>query len=419
MRNKLLTLMAAALLVVGVAACGSGSVEFERYEVQRDTLTASGAFAGINVIIDIPKGGGSRQKNVEKAIREILSHSQLAGEVGEPKEEQLKEIVDDYVKRYLDYMASGEYGPMTCDLGVLSGYQNENSITLHFVDGIYGNGGPQEHDCVVRFSDGHIMQQNEMIQISDEDLKSLIESHGGEDIPLNLADGYNFSPAGEDSCKVLWPIGSHFFGEVMILISEIEPYLTEEGKGIFMTNSSILPTRKVNGEDSSMAAKQEDTSVEVGDVVRGELGTFELKGPVKECVWDYGSYKQTYTFDKKGMWTTRDGIAPWADCSSKRDEKGRIIHLENGASEEVFEYNEKGLRTVYAYHDMEYGYKTYYTYDENDEVVEVKDVNWFHNKESNPRVTKFKVLERDSHGNWTKRDIGSGVISTRQITYYE
>ena len=46
-------------------------------------------------------------------------------------------------------------------------------------------------------------------------------------------------------------------------------------------------------------------------------------------------------------------------------------------TEEVFEYNEKGLRTVYAYHDMEYGYKTYYTYDENDEVVEVKDVNGF------------------------------------------
>ena len=68
---------------------------------------------------------------------------------------------------------------------------------------------------------------------------------------------------------------------------------------------------------------------------------------------------------------------------------------------------------------IEYSPVTYYTYDENDEVVEVKDVNWFNNEESNPRVTKFKIIERDSHGNWTKRDIGSGVISTRQITYYE
>ena len=168
------------------------------------------------------------------------------------------------------------------------------------------------------------------------------------------------------------------------------------------------------------AAEQTDeASVEVGDVVRGELGAFELRGPVKECVWDYGNYKQTYTFDEKGMWLTRDGSIPWEGWPSKRDDLGRIIHFGDGDIEEVFEYNEKGLRNVYAYHDMEYGYKTYYTYDENDEVVEVKDVNWFNNEESNPRVTKFKILERDSHGNWTKRDIGAGVISTRKITYYE
>ena len=166
-------------------------------------------------------------------------------------------------------------------------------------------------------------------------------------------------------------------------------------------------------------AEQTDEAAEVGDVVRGELGAFELRGPVKECVWNYGSYEQTYTFDEKGMWTTRDGRVPWDGWASKRDEQGRIIHMGDGDIEEVFEYNDKGLRTVYAYHDWEYGYKTYYTYDENDEVIEVKDVNWYNNEESNPRVNKFKVLERDSHGNWTKRDIGQGVISTRQITYYE
>ena len=176
---------------------------------------------------------------------------------------------------------------------------------------------------------------------------------------------------------------------------------------------------KAEAADENAGEQVEKASVEVGDVVRGELGAFELRGPVKECVWDYGNYKQTYTFDENGMWATRDGRVPWEGWPSKRDDKGRIIHLGDGDIEEVFEYNEKGLRTVYAFHDMEYGYKTYYTYDENDEVVEVKDVNWFNNEESNPRVTKFKILERDSHGNWTKRDIGQGVISTRQITYYE
>lgn len=174
-----------------------------------------------------------------------------------------------------------------------------------------------------------------------------------------------------------------------------------------------------SAEGENVAGQTEETATEVGDVVRGELGAFELRGPVKECVWNYGNYERTYTFDESGMWATRDGNVPWEGWPSKRDDKGRIIYLGDGDVEEVFEYNDKGLRTVYAYHDLEYGYKTYYTYDENDEVIEVKDVNWYNNEESNPRVSKFKILERDSHGNWTKRDIGKGVISTRQISYFE
>lgn len=196
--------------------------------------------------------------------------------------------------------------------------------------------------------------------------------------------------------------------------------LTMMAAALLVVGLTACGGKKQQGVAVDEAAGQiEETPVEAGDVVRGELGAFELRGPVKECVWDYGSYKRTYTFDEKGMWATRDGSVPWADWLSKRDDQGRIIHLGDGDIEEVFEYNEKGLRTVYAYHDMEYGYKTYYSYDENDEVIEVKDVNWYNNEESNPRVTKFKVLERDGHGNWIKRDIGDGVISTRQITYYE
>ena len=197
-------------------------------------------------------------------------------------------------------------------------------------------------------------------------------------------------------------------------------FLTMMAAALLVVGLTACGGKQKTVANDDVAEQTDEETTEVGDVVRGELGTFELRGPVKECVWNYGNYEQTYTFDEKGMWTTRDGRVPWDGWASKRDDQGRIIHLGDGEEyEEVFEYNDKGLRTVYAYHDMEYGYKTYYTYDENDEVVEVKDVNWFNNEESNPRVTKFKVMERDSHGNWTKRDIGQGVISTRQITYYE
>lgn len=178
-----------------------------------------------------------------------------------------------------------------------------------------------------------------------------------------------------------------------------------------------------NQASSNDSRTEREDSVEVGDVVKGELGAFELRGPVKECVWDYGHYKQTYTFDKNGMWEKRDGQIPWEYLPSKRDEKGRIIRIGDGDEyEEIFEYNEQGLRTLYGYHDMERGYKTKYTYDDNGDVITVTDYVWDFAGSgdiSDPTISNFKILERDSHGNWTKRDIDGGVVSTRKIKYYE
>jgi len=81
--------------------------------------------------------------------------------------------------------------------------------------------------------------------------------------------------------------------------------------------------KQTNMTNDNTVDQAEGSTTEVDDVVRGELGAFELRGPVKECVWNYGSYEQTYTFDEKGMWATRDGRVPWEEWPSKRDEQGR------------------------------------------------------------------------------------------------
>lgn len=258
-----------------------GPLEFEKYEIEGDTVCVSGASNEIVVFIDIPKGSGSRQENVEKAIRELISQSKLALEIGAPIDGSLQEVADDYVRRFLERSATDEdfSGPIRCDLGVEGGYQNEASITLHFVDGIYGNGGPHETDYVVRLSDGHVMQQKEMVQISEERLSSILEKYLVEG-NADLSEGYCLSPVGADSCKIIWPIGSHLYGEVIMPLSELEPFMTEEGKTIFKAKPSVVAVKDAVAVEEETAENDEPEYevVPVSEMIVFENGKL---GPVQ------------------------------------------------------------------------------------------------------------------------------------------
>lgn len=239
--KKIFIIFPTILLTAVLTACSGGdnAFKFSTYEARNGEAV---------ITIDIPLGEGEKQQNVSKGILDIMAHSAIAKEVGEPKASDLKEVADDYSKRMADLLQSGDYGPATADLTIEASYMNEASVTFHVNDGVYVNGEPDVYDQVVRLSDGHVMEQNELVNISAEDLQTLIEKNLKEEMPVYLEDGYWVLPAGVDSCRVFWLISRADGGEVMIPISEMESFLTPEGKSLFTAKS--LEFQKISGEEA-------------------------------------------------------------------------------------------------------------------------------------------------------------------------
>lgn len=268
-------LMVGAVLI-GLTACGGGdsAFKFSTYEARNGEAV---------ITIDIPQGEGEKQQNVSKGILDIMAHSAIAKEVGEPKASDLKEVADDYSKRMAELLKSGDYGPATADLTIEASYMNEASATFHVNDGVYVNGEPDVYDRVVRLSDGHVMEQSEMVNISTEDLQVLIEKNLKEEMPVYLEDGYWILPAGVDSCRVFWLISRAGGGEVMIPVSEMESYLTPEGKSLFTAKPIVFQkttgeeseeseaTENAEGGDEEGASEKAGASVDVSNVDPEEL----------------------------------------------------------------------------------------------------------------------------------------------------
>lgn len=311
---KLLNITLLASLVMMLVSCGNSGftpLTFETYEKEGLTETTAGAPIGIRVAVAIPQEDNAQAQAVTSAIREIITQSQLGLETGDPKDGTLQEIVDDYVQRFLQKVWGDEYGPMQCDLMITNGFQNASCIVLHVADGLYGNGGPVEYDAVVRLSDGHIMQQEEIVNISADDLYGIIQNALGEgdETPIMLEEGYFISPAAADSCKILWPTGSHFTAEVIVPQSVMEPFLTEEGRALFTGTAPAASTPAPEAAEE----KKEDTAVEAAPqefiLDNGKLGPIQVgmkRNDVPASVpglYDRAEYKVETKGDMDGEWT--------------------------------------------------------------------------------------------------------------------
>lgn len=247
-------MMVAALLVVGLAACGDAPqpITFDTYEVMDD----------IQVSIDIPQGNGVREQNVMKALCEIIAGSDMCSEaIGAPIEGTIQEIIADCQKRYRKYgddfvKESGAPGPPVCQLFIESGYQNEACVTFQVDDGVYFNGSPDTYFRVIRFSDGYMMALEEMVNISEEVLQPLLEKYNQDVTPIFLGDGFYFTPAANDSVRAIWTIG-HGWGDAMIPLSEMEPYMTEAGRELFTAKAFEIPAKS---EQTETESEQTDTS---------------------------------------------------------------------------------------------------------------------------------------------------------------
>ena len=203
-------------------------------------------------------------------------------------------------------------------------FLNEASATFHVYDGVYVNGEPDVYDRVVRLSDGHVMEQDELVNISAEDLQALIEKNLKEEMPVYLEDGYWVLPAGVDSCRVFWLISRAGGGEVMIPISEMESFLTPEGKSLF--TAKPIEFQKISGEeageesedsknvgegDEEGASAETGTSVEVSSAEPEELtkiildrfvaGNFDISDCVTDNLRDFIPLMKQYTTELGGL----------------------------------------------------------------------------------------------------------------------
>ena len=156
------------------------------------------------------------------------------------------------------------------------------------------------------------------------------------------------------------------------------------------------------------------------DTVHGDLGIFNLRGPVESCKWK-GLYDTwTLYFDSEGHWKGESGRGTFNRFgTTKRDNQGRIVELTNGDESLVYEYNADGLLKKHVAQYMDGVSESTYEYDENGDCI--KEISTYGGMDmeegEGPTISSYTVTARDNHGNWTERKDQKGNTERRTITY--
>lgn len=195
--------------------------------------------------------------------------------------------------------------------------------------------------------------------------------------------------------------------------------LAKVNKIVITQNEALFLKLKNESEQRVAKSIKEAHGGRVDEPVAGELGLFELRGPVKKCVW--GRY--TLEFDNKGMWVAENGKKPWAEKPNvSRDSQGRITKMAIDYDEEYtqFEYDKNGHIVKRHVHYMDGDDITYYKYDEAGDCLLCQNSYSGMDAEEGDdnRITHYTINKRDEKGNWTERTTSDGTKETRTILYY-
>lgn len=183
-------------------------------------------------------------------------------------------------------------------------------------------------------------------------------------------------------------------------------------------NPTPVPTPKPTSGSTSVPAAAQAAA-------RGELGIFELRGPVKSCTWVNEWGNTTRTFDAQGFWKTMDGKSLNAIFPSgiRRDTKGRIVKglVDSEGNGEDYTYDAQGRVVKYFFH----------VYDDiNNESTRYGADGYVLQRHfepggmdaGEPYTETYKNVTVDNYGNWTERKVystdGSITAQKRKITYY-
>lgn len=321
MRKMQLLLMLAAVALL--TSCGKGSnagVVFDNYVKNADVKNPDGLVASLELTLPIPQGEGEQQTLLVSAIKDIISQSSIAEELGSPEGESVKAFADNYYERFNKGVSEGNLEPQCVyHLQITSPYSNSQCAVLHISDGVYANGGPREYVWNVRLSDGKLMSFQEIFTMTSSNVKELAKQYANEedkeDISLNLEDFWLYPTS--EGFKVKAQTGTHFFKDFVIPMENVEPYLTDEGKALFGIAKEETDETKASpaGGDPEKAVvelleclknKDYDAAIELTSdeksrqeaMARGRLTLEQLKALIKKNIakeWDDGikSYEIT------------------------------------------------------------------------------------------------------------------------------
>lgn len=406
------------LMAVGTifAACnkngGPTAMTFEVYEQESEANNLANGeerTGTIKLCFDVPVGDEEAQENAVKGILDIIGKSDLAKHYGPPTGNTLKEVADNYVNKYKEifrqqpsFDESFYYDPT---LSVRCVYQNEACVVMEVTEGNFN----KTYEGVIRLSDGHLLTNDEIANISKEELLELAHKYADatQDEKIKSEGEYNLS-IGPDG--LLFHPSQYFETEYAIPVSAVETNLTEEAKAL-MTARSVI----------------DEHSLSSTEPIKGDLALYDLQGPVKQLQIITSYSTTTYTFDVNG-WLTSEKHEMDGDVlddklfydRTNRDAQGRAIErFRDSDVKELNTFNDAGQlvkqeywlgdrlerMTINYFDDQGRRYKS-------NELGTVHATYYFNGTTKYP----YSECQYDKHGNYTEQ---IGEEGKRIITYFE
>lgn len=430
-RNNIITTMKKLQIILAMAAivllasCSKKSNEpkaitFEVYEQKAEVkvpLNDPNSFdsewtATMRLMIDIPIGDSEAEDNVKKGILEIIGRSKLATFYGSPTGNTIKEVASNYVSKYKERLKkpvteeSFYYEPV---LIIRCVYQNEGCAVMAVTDGGDRIETSRIFEGVIRLSDGHLLTNDEIANISKEELMSLARKYAdaSQTEEIKSEGEYNLS-IGPDG--LLFHPSQYFETEYAIPMSAVETNLTEEAKAL-MTARSVI----------------DEHSLSSTEPIKGDLALYDLQGPVKQLqiVTSYSTI--TYTFDANG-WLTSEKHEMDGDVlddklfydRTNRDAQGRAKErFRDSDVKELNTFNDAGqlVKQEYWLGDRLERMTINY-FDDQGRRYKSNELGTVHATYYYNGTTKYPYSEcqYDKYGNYTEQ---IGEEGKRIITYFE
>lgn len=390
----------ATLLVAGctstVEAQKASPMAFETYTQKMEAETATGFPVSLKLKLDMPVGDGEQQKAVTKGIMELIRQCAINKMLGAPSGNSIKEVGDNYLAAFKRKLAAKAIKrDITMEASCI--YQNEACVVFYVEDDGIDFDSSRKYEAVIRLSDGHLMTNNEIAKISESELMKLARKYADDSQKGSIDDEGSYSLSVGYGGLLFHPT-QYFLNEYVLPMEAVAAYLTEEGKA--MLQAAPLLAERPGGANA---------------VIKGDLGHYDLQGPVKSFKIVNGD---EYIFNTNGQAQTCNGDPILGTMYEKinRNEQGLATEATViGNSRNIFTYDANGRPTkkVYRVGNRDEQIDVYY-YDSRGVLYKVNSMTLFDNRGPVTCTEKYYGFQFDSHGNWTKRR-----DAERVITYYE